>query len=394
MVTSPPLPTGSAAERSWRRPQPRMALPAMFLSRVLSLWGSVPGRPLDFLTSRSSSCCSFSVTLSLTRSRPRSTSQTAVAQTSPHGTRRQAGGKARRAIHGPMTVIYPSGATSTGSIARSARLAIRAPVGGAVGVALASGGDRGPASGAGLTGTAVDGARLAAFLDRAPHQVVRRLEDVTQLFVGQPRDRRPGIEAGGKARLALEDVADAGDGTLVEQGFAEHSARRQAEGEDVGAESGQDRVPAQGLTPQHPQGRAAELDRLRLVSCKHCPGRPCRLSPALATAIDVPGAAHPQVAVQDAFAKAQQQVLAVRIHPFESGAVQLLNPGGATARGGGSDPGPFAADGRLHPHRPPAPPRTVPPRPLNRPRGARGPPPPPATRLAAASISFQRPGSG
>src|SRR4051794_37522852 len=57
------------------------------------------------------------------------------------------------------------------SLARRPRLlTVGAPVGGAIGVALAAGGDRGAAVGAGSAGPLVDGAIFAAACDGALHQ--------------------------------------------------------------------------------------------------------------------------------------------------------------------------------------------------------------------------------
>ena len=111
------------------------------------------------------------------------------------------------------------------------------------------------AAGAGAAGALVDGAVLAARLDRLVHQVVGGLGDVAQLLVGHVGDSLPGVEVGGEAGLALEDVADAGDQVLVEQGVAEAAVGDAGErasdllgvevgGEDVGAEAGEDRVAA------------------------------------------------------------------------------------------------------------------------------------------------------
>src|SRR6476646_6439465 len=75
----------------------------MFLSRVLSRWDKLPGRPFDFLTKLKSSRCSFLVRLRLTRSRPFSTSQTETTQTIFQGTRFQM----RLAVHHAMSTDLP-----------------------------------------------------------------------------------------------------------------------------------------------------------------------------------------------------------------------------------------------------------------------------------------------
>jgi hypothetical protein len=63
--------------------------------------------------------------------------------------------------------------------------------------------------------------RGAAAGDGLPHQLARSEEDTAELIVRKVGDAAPGIEAGGEASLALEDVADAGDHGLVEQGVAD-----------------------------------------------------------------------------------------------------------------------------------------------------------------------------
>lgn len=72
-------------------------------------------------------------------------------------------------------------------------MAPRAPVGGAVGVALAAGEDSGAADWARLAGAAVDGVGVTAVLDRVLHQVVGGIDDSVKLLVGQIADLLPGI---------------------------------------------------------------------------------------------------------------------------------------------------------------------------------------------------------
>ena len=55
--------------------------------------------------------------------------------------------------------------------------------------------------------------------------------------------------------------------------------------------------------PAAPQRRPAELDRLLLGPCQDGPGRGAGPAPGSAAAIDVPAAAHPQVAVEDEVAE-------------------------------------------------------------------------------------------
>src|SRR5207248_1627143 len=104
------------------------------------------------------------------------------------------------------------------------RLADRAPVGGAVGVALSARLDRCAAATAAPAGAVVDEAALAAGLDRGRHQLVRCLEDRAELVVGDFRKRPPRRDAGIPERLRLPEVADARDEPLVEQGVADRAA--------------------------------------------------------------------------------------------------------------------------------------------------------------------------
>ena len=125
------------------------------------------------------------------------------------------GARSRRAQSGRA---WPGAAASA--------LASRAPVGGAVGVALAARGDRAAAARAGALAAFVDlEVVAAAALDRAQHLLAGGEQDAPQLLVGEVADRPPGVDAGGEAGLALEDVADAGDQVLVEQGVAEAAGR-------------------------------------------------------------------------------------------------------------------------------------------------------------------------
>ena len=87
--------------------------------------------------------------------------------------------------------------------------------------------------------------------------------------------------------------------------------RGRIRGEDVGAESGQLRVAADALGAQERAGSGRRTGPPRRAR-RRAPPRPRRAAGATAAArVDVPGAAHPQVAVQDELAEVEQQVLAV-----------------------------------------------------------------------------------
>src|ERR1700712_2771649 len=103
-------------------------------------------------------------------------------------------------------------------------LAALAPPGGAIGVALARVVDGAAAAGAGAA-VFVDGEAVAAAgLHRVQHLGAGVVEDEAELLVVPLGQRPPGIDPGGEAGLALEDVADAGGEALVEQGVAEGAA--------------------------------------------------------------------------------------------------------------------------------------------------------------------------
>src|ERR1700761_590496 len=194
---------------------------------------------------------------------------------------------------------------------RRSELAALAPPGGAVGVALAAVEDAAAAADAGAA-VFVDGEAMAvAGPDRGEHLGAGGVEDGAELVVADGGERAPGVDLGGEAGLALEDVADAGGEALVEQGVAEGAAlvagaelgedpvEVEVRGEDVGTEACQLGVDRDAARGQHPESRAAELDRLGALAGEHRPGRGARPAPAGAPPVDVPAAAHPQVAVED-----------------------------------------------------------------------------------------------
>src|SRR6185437_9965915 len=134
---------------------------------------------------------------------------------------------------------------------RCSGLAALAPPGGAVGVALAAVDDAAATADAGAA-VFVDGEAMAAAAgDGAEHLVACRLEDGAELRFGDLRQRAPGVDLGGEAGLALEDVADAGGEALVEEGVAEGArgvgraelgddlVEVELRGEDVGPEAGE-----------------------------------------------------------------------------------------------------------------------------------------------------------
>src|ERR1044072_1271206 len=206
--------------------------------------------------------------------------------------------------------IVKNTASLLGRGVRVTAVAAGAPVGAAVGVALAARGDRSAAGGARPTRAAIDGGARATPGDRLLHQTAGGAERFAQLLVGELDDRPPGIEPGGEAGLALEDVADAGDQPLVEQGVAQSAVGLGAErpddsigveagGEDGGGPPRQPRGGPQVGGAQPPQRRPAELDGLHFFVPEHGPGGGPRLAPALSPPAHLPRTAHAEGAVED-----------------------------------------------------------------------------------------------
>lgn len=188
-------------------------------------------------------------------------------------------------------------------------LTVPAPVRRPVCVALTACGNRAATDGTKPAPT-VDREALAPAGDGVAHLLARGEQDRAQLLVGELADRAPGVDAGGEAGLALEDVADASEGALVEQGVAErtrgiaapsgdHGGRVELGGEKVRAEHGKLGVAPQLSLREQAHRRTAELDRLPLATGEHRPGGGPGTPPGCPERVDVPTAAHPQVAVQD-----------------------------------------------------------------------------------------------
>jgi hypothetical protein len=74
-----------------------------------------------------------------------------------------------------------------------------------------------------VTGAPVDGAAVAAALDRGCHQLVRGLEDRPRLVIGGLAGLAPRADACFPKRLRLPDVADPRDQPLVEERVADLS---------------------------------------------------------------------------------------------------------------------------------------------------------------------------
>ena len=173
-----------------------------------------------------------------------------------------------------------------------------------------------PQTRAGTAALPVDGARMSPVRHRRLHRFASGEQDALQLGVGELRDRSPGVEPGREAGLALEDVADPGDPTLVEQRLAEADVRPSShllpdsdhkcelarrggnEGRGRGRSSRRgcrargrptaDRASLRSPASD-PQSRPVELDCLPLLVAQNGPGRRRRLAPSSAAAVDVPG---------------------------------------------------------------------------------------------------------
>ena len=150
---------------------------------------------------------------------------------------------------------------------------------------------------------------------------------------------RHGSISASQAALGLPEVADPGDGALVEQRVADPARRVvlaqaaqegalvEALGDDVGAERGEAQVEAPARLGQQLQDRAVELHDVLAVARDHQPRAPRRAMPARALGVDAPRAGHPQVRVDRQVAgEAQEQVLAVGGDRLDFAARQALRP--------------------------------------------------------------------
>ena len=156
--------------------------------------------------------------------------------------------------------------------------------------------------------------------------------------------RRTGVDAFQEQDLALEDVADAGQGALVEQGFGDRhggaglqafDGRVGVEGrvEQVGAELLQGRVEDHGALVHQLDHRRVEAHDDVLGHLQDDARLPGGLAPALAMRVAVPGARHAQVGVQrQAIAEADHQVLAHRLDGDDGGADHALDGRAGRAR--------------------------------------------------------------
>ena len=175
-------------------------------------------------------------------------------------------------------------------------------------------GSRPPQAGQGRPGGVVDGVGVAAAGDRGQHLLAGGGEDGASSSSLRSASGRQGSRRAAKQASLLKMLpmpATRGWSSRASPRVRVGSARIAAitrvgvevGGEDVGAEAGQLRVAAQARRWAQAQGRAAELDRFLPLAGQHRPGGAARLAPAGAAAVDVPGAVHPHVAVQDEVAE-------------------------------------------------------------------------------------------
>src|SRR6185312_1995582 len=210
-------------------------------------------------------------------------------------------------------------------------LTARAPIGGAIVVALAAGADLSAAARARTAGMPVDNALAAAAVQRGTHQPCGFAEHAPELLVGHLVEPQPRRELRAPERLRLPDVPDPGDEALVEQRVAElaalvlapqvrdHRGQVGRVGEDVGAQ-------ASGAAPGQLEHRPVPEHRLALGAGEHEP----RLAvPHSATLDDLPAPAHAQVAAQnEAALEVEQQVLADGLDSLEPAPVEPLRRDG------------------------------------------------------------------
>jgi hypothetical protein len=138
---------------------------------------------------------------------------------------------------------------------------------------------------------------------------------------------RPRVELPVEQRLALPDVADAGQHALVEEDVGDRllggAATRAGHGrrlvevavEDVAAEPTQRGVETDLSGCQQLEHGAVEEQRLRLLGGEDQPRRRARSSRRASRCADLPAARHAQVAVdRQTRREVDQQVLAARLH--------------------------------------------------------------------------------
>ena len=214
----------------------------------------------------------------------------------------------------------------------SAGLARRAPVGGAVVVALAAGLDRRPAAAARTPGAAVHGARRARARDRGAHRAsAPTATPSSKLLVARLRQRKPRRQPDGPQRLRHPHVPDARDEPLILEHLAERP-RAVGAAEPRDESGGIRRVREQvGAEPPHRpeverQHRPVPLGRLDRIAAEEEPRPP---GSGRADRADAPAAVHPQVAPHgDAAFEPEQQVLPDRLDALEPATVDRLRDAG------------------------------------------------------------------
>ena len=191
---------------------------------------------------------------------------------------------------------------------------------------------------------AVDGGMVAAAGHRVEHLLPGGGEDRAQLGVGEVGERAPGVDPGGEAGLALEDVADPGDQVWSSRASPTPAARlgaaspRPPLGSKSAASMSGPRRASWGSRRRRSLGSTRRVGPPNWTASCSPPASTAqadarRPAPGSAAAVEVPAAAHPQVAVQGELAEVEQQVLAARLGAARSvRAVEPLDPGGAAAR--------------------------------------------------------------
>src|SRR4029453_6315149 len=233
-------------------------------------------------------------------------------------------------------------------------LAGGAPVGDAVRVALAPGGDRRAAARARAARLAVDGALSETGVERAAHELRGFGEDASELSVRKIPGPRPRRDLSPPERLGAPHVPDPGDKMLVEHCLADREAlARGTHPLDHLLEVGRLR---QDVRTEPAHARVVELedrpvpeDRLSFLAARDEPRHPAPRSRAVPLE-DLPTPLHPEMAPEDEpVLEAQKQVLADRFDTKEPSPVEpARDTGYAGARVRGLDLE-LLADQRLQP---------------------------------------------
>src|SRR4051794_28604473 len=212
-------------------------------------------------------------------------------------------------------------------------LAVIAPVGDAVGVALPARANRVAARGTGTARRPVDAPRAPSGFQGGAHDPLAVADEGRRLVGLEIAEPPPGAYARAKAGLRADRVADSGDHALVEQRVADlpgrarapQTARRRFEfevgTERVGAQLGEAGIVSQPRRRDDAEELAAELRARRATRGQQQPRATPRWRPA---GPDSPSPVDAQVAVnRESVRERHQEVLPTSLGALEGAALEL-----------------------------------------------------------------------